>query len=276
MCKYDHAKGFTVLSNEALKDPKLSFKAKGLLACILSKPDGWAFAVERLQDESKDGLDSVKSGIKELEQHGYLIRVQKKDTRGRISGYDYHTNGGNHFDESSIGELSIGGFSTEEKPSDLINTDISNPDIVNTDLTNTEYIKEESNSLHSLSSSCPAVSNSPKKDVVPYQRIVDAYNSTCIALPRCTKLSESRKKHMSVCWRTHGEKMFEGFRMAQASDFLSGRSGNWRCSFDWLINANNMTKVLEGTYSRNSTAPARKILARDYTGQYANDVWEES
>jgi hypothetical protein len=37
--------------------------------------------------------------------------------------------------------------------------------------------------------------------------------------------------------------------MAQASDFLSGRNGKWTgCNFDWLINENNMVKVLEGNY----------------------------
>lgn len=265
MAKYDHSRGFTVASNAFIEDPQLSAKAKGILLYILSKPDGWNFSIDRMMREMKDGKESLTTGVKELEQHGYLFRVQTSKN-GVFSTSDYHTNGGNIVDKNTV----------DGKYADGNDGDLINNDIVNTDLTNTEYRIEESNSLHSLSSSCPEVSNSLKKDVVPYQRIVDAYNSTCIALPRCNTLSESRKKHMAVCWRTHGEKMFEGFRMAQSSDFLSGRSGNWRCSFDWLINANNMTKVLEGTYSRNSIAPARKFLARDYTGQYANDVWEES
>ena len=40
----------------------------------------------------------------------------------------------------------------------------------------------------------------------------------------------------------------ELFEKAEASDFLSGRSGTWKASFDWLMNPNNAVKVLEGNY----------------------------
>ena len=39
------------------------------------------------------------------------------------------------------------------------------------------------------------------------------------------------------------------FKKAEASKFLTGRNGKaWRANFDWLINASNFVKVLDGNY----------------------------
>ena len=38
------------------------------------------------------------------------------------------------------------------------------------------------------------------------------------------------------------------FAYMQESDFLMGRSGEWQCSFDWIVNSTNFLKVLEGNY----------------------------
>lgn len=127
-------------------------------------------------------------------------------------------------------------------------------------------------------SACPP----PEKDTVPYQTIVEAYNSTCKTMPKCTRLSAKRRKSVAVCWKTHGDEIFRGLEKAAASDFLSGRSEDWTgCCFDWLMNSNNMLKVLEGIYD-NRGAERKRIerirrnpLARDYTGQYADDVFPE-
>lgn len=70
---------FTQIPNEVLYHPKLSFKAKGLWAYFQSKPEGWDFSSKRIAKESKDGQDSILSGIKELEAHGFLTKAKKPD-----------------------------------------------------------------------------------------------------------------------------------------------------------------------------------------------------
>ena len=65
---------YGVTPNEILNNKNLSFKAKGLFAYIQSKPDGWDFSAARIANDSNDGVDSVTSGLKELEENGYLIR----------------------------------------------------------------------------------------------------------------------------------------------------------------------------------------------------------
>jgi hypothetical protein len=38
------------------------------------------------------------------------------------------------------------------------------------------------------------------------------------------------------------------FEQVAASDFLSGRAGDWRADLEWLITSGNFTKVIEGKY----------------------------
>ena len=94
-----------------------------------------------------------------------------------------------------------------------------------------------------------------KKESFPsriYQEVVNRYNDTCTSLPRCTLISDKRKKLIRACWKEYGEKIYEAFEKAEQSDFLSGRSGDWNgCGFDWLMNRNNMLKVLEDNYGNN-------------------------
>jgi hypothetical protein len=66
---------FTRINNEALNDTRLSFKARGILAYLLTKPEDWTFDISRVSRASNpDGVKSVTSGLKELEDLGYLIR----------------------------------------------------------------------------------------------------------------------------------------------------------------------------------------------------------
>ena len=72
----------------ALENPRLSFKAKGLWAYCMSRPDDWTFHVSHLSTVSKDGEDAIYSAIKELEKEGYITKVQEvKD--GRFQKVDY-------------------------------------------------------------------------------------------------------------------------------------------------------------------------------------------
>ena len=76
---------FTMMSNVGLRDKRLSFKAKGLLAYMLSLPDDWVFYEEEITKHSTDGKQSVRTGLKELQQLGYLIKNQSKNIISKIN-----------------------------------------------------------------------------------------------------------------------------------------------------------------------------------------------
>ena len=87
--RVDKSRDYTVLSNHIFKDRTLSAKAKGLLAEMLSLPESWDYTLKGLTYLFSDGLDSVRQGIKELEEHGYVVRERKRDEKGRLGEMEY-------------------------------------------------------------------------------------------------------------------------------------------------------------------------------------------
>lgn len=84
--EHDRAQPFTALPNSILRDDtRLTWKAKAIYAYLLGCPPGWVLRMADLVARSRDGRDAVLGGLAELEQHGYIRRVQTKDTAGRFS-----------------------------------------------------------------------------------------------------------------------------------------------------------------------------------------------
>ncbi|RKQ16958.1 hypothetical protein D8M03_08760 [Lysinibacillus endophyticus] len=65
---------YTVLDQGFLKNRRLSWKAKGILAHMLSKPDDWYFRIDELMKHATDGDRSFRSGLNELKNYGYVER----------------------------------------------------------------------------------------------------------------------------------------------------------------------------------------------------------
>lgn len=79
------SRNYTVMSNHHLQNNNLSLRAMGLLSYMLSKPDDWVFSVEGIAAKCRDGKDSVRSAVKELEEHGYIVRRPRaRDENGHL------------------------------------------------------------------------------------------------------------------------------------------------------------------------------------------------
>lgn len=65
---------YVVMNRTALNDKRLSWKAKGIMAYLLSMPDDWVFYMDELQTHATDGKASFSSGFKELKDCGYVER----------------------------------------------------------------------------------------------------------------------------------------------------------------------------------------------------------
>ncbi|MEI4617414.1 DnaD domain protein [Bacillus cereus] len=70
---------YSVINNTGLKDERLSWKAKGILAYALTLPDDWTFHISELPRHAKDGEDSLRTGFKELKELGYVKRYPVRD-----------------------------------------------------------------------------------------------------------------------------------------------------------------------------------------------------
>ncbi|MBV9024400.1 MAG: hypothetical protein JO362_11565 [Streptomycetaceae bacterium] len=71
-----HASGFTILPNALLQDRRLSYTARGLLADLLSRPDGWSEDGRHMADTSPQGRLAIAKALRELKAFGYY-RVDK-------------------------------------------------------------------------------------------------------------------------------------------------------------------------------------------------------
>jgi len=77
---------FVQIRNEVIRDRRLSYKARGLLAYMLSFPDNYRITADLLAESSdSDGRRAVLSGLDELRETGYLVTVTERDAKGQFA-----------------------------------------------------------------------------------------------------------------------------------------------------------------------------------------------
>lgn len=80
----DGDQNFTILSNSVIRDETLSWKARGLFEYLWSLPEDWEFYETEITKHATDGRDSTRSGLDELEEHGYLSRTRERNEKGQV------------------------------------------------------------------------------------------------------------------------------------------------------------------------------------------------
>lgn len=75
---------FTVVNNSALEDSGLSFRAKGVLVYLLSKPDDWKVSERQLARVGHEGVTAIRAALKELEMAGYIERRRMRGEGGKF------------------------------------------------------------------------------------------------------------------------------------------------------------------------------------------------
>lgn len=77
--------GFVQIRNEVARDSRLSYKARGILIEILSRPDNWETSADALAASGPDGRTAVLSGLRELREAGYLETVRRRREDGTFN-----------------------------------------------------------------------------------------------------------------------------------------------------------------------------------------------
>lgn len=185
---------YVMIDKTFLEDDRLSFKAKGILAYLLSKPDNWKVIVGDLVKRSKDGRDSVYTGLKELKECGYYEKKPIRNENGTIVRY-----------ESIVFEVP----KEEENPQSLetsLLTDFpytANPETENPYTENPERNNNYINNNYNLNNNESSLVLSNKKEDQTGQDKTDAaatlkayeeilkenirYNDFCVSYPKDTK-----------------------------------------------------------------------------------------
>lgn len=122
-----HQTDFLILPNATLRDERLSYTARGVLAEILSRPDGWETSADALSERARfhrgakrgEGRRALRAAFTELEEAGYMRRVVQRGEGGRFSTlmvvYDTPkhrgTANGTSVDGTSVNGTSVSGTS---------------------------------------------------------------------------------------------------------------------------------------------------------------------
>ena len=159
---------FTALSNKIVRDDKLSWKARGIFLYLFSQSDDWDFYETEVVKHSTDGRDSLRSGLKELEDRGYIKRERIRNDKGQLMSSDWLLS-----DVPMLNEPML------EYPT-LDSTTLSNNNKSNTNTSNTNNKKPP----HLLSENTSiALPDFEKKEVVGgYQKIVRLLENNAFGL----------------------------------------------------------------------------------------------
>lgn len=193
--------------------------------CSWQKHFGGEFykSQEELKEETCLGIYEIKEAVKVLSGSGILTV-----TRKGLPAKNYYLVSANKLGENLLTrELEITQQEEEKSPN----------------YNNKETIKKETRSNKQV------IEENTKRNFHS-QAIIDLFNELCPSLSKVTVLSTSREREITARLKEFTVEQFTTvFKKAEASKFLTGRNGkSWRANFDWLINASNFVKVLDGNY----------------------------
>lgn len=130
---------FTAVPNFVSNDQRLSWKAKGIFLYLASKPNDWQFYMNEIKKNATDGKTSLQTGIKELEELGYLIRKKSVDGNNQFNGWDWILTIPDNQEIRLSGSPSVRQSDSRKTPSHT-----------KTDSTNKELTKKESKSVYAF------------------------------------------------------------------------------------------------------------------------------
>ncbi|MGE7364981.1 conserved phage C-terminal domain-containing protein [Staphylococcus cohnii] len=145
------AGNYFIASKYYVEDENISWKAKGIMSYLFSKPDDWQIYQTQLEKVSKDGKASVRSTINELIDNGYMTRQSRRKSNGDFDGYNYTL----HEHPANDGVRKMEDAKMEDAKMVIAKSDTTNNNLTNNDLTN----------------------NDSRVDFIPYKEIIDYLNS---------------------------------------------------------------------------------------------------
>jgi hypothetical protein len=137
---------FTQIDNDLIKNPNLSWQAKGVLSYLISLPQNWIINIKDIENRATNGRDSVARCISELELNGYIKKKKIQNQKGQFAGWEYEysdipiyletENGKTENGKTENGKTENG--KTENGKTATINKENTNKDLKNKDFTNKE------------------------------------------------------------------------------------------------------------------------------------------
>lgn len=224
------------------------------------KEGSFVTSMPSLAAETGLSLQQVRTALKKLEKTGEINRqITNRNTLIIVLNYAKYQD----LDDDDYCEIQQADNRqiTDKQQSSNSQITTTNNDNNDKNKKNVENIKKneifvDTNvSTHiSQKENPPASKNSP----LHYSAIVDQYNAICKDLPSVRLLTDARKQQIKVCsnlLKKAGMDFKSYFEKVQKSDFLTGKSKDWRADFDWIFKSGNCTKIIEGIYDNENRSP---------------------
>lgn len=202
-----YATGYTKISNTIAQDKTLSLQAKGLFLYLWSLPENWNFYVEEISMHATNGRDATRRAIKELEEHKYLTRVNRRNKgTERFEGMNWYLDDETKAIDNNrqTENASDGKIRQTENTSDGKMHTINKTNTNKINNTNKENIKE----------------NGQHTDVDPYiaKKIIDYLNQKA-----GTKYKTSSKKTQVLI----KARMHDGFKLDDFKKVIDNKINDW-------------------------------------------------
>jgi len=83
--KFRKAPGHFIVVDRTMidDDTEISYKAKGILTYLMGRPETWKPNLEEIASHASDKIGSIKSGIQELKQAGYVKITRIRDNESK-------------------------------------------------------------------------------------------------------------------------------------------------------------------------------------------------
>jgi hypothetical protein len=88
-------------------------------------------------------------------------------------------------------------------------------------------------------------------DPIPFEKLRILWNETCLSYSKANGVNGNRRTLLAARWKVHADLDWGAkyFARIEASAFLKGKNDRkWKATLDWILNAANMDKILEGKY----------------------------
>jgi hypothetical protein len=248
------------IPNRILGDSSISWKAKGILAYCMSKPENWEIRITDLIRKSTDGESAIRSAIKELQQIGYCQGIQIKNEKGEIAGYQYNFADYPYWAKENAQEPHV------ENPH-VENPHVDNPHVDNRHNNKTKESKTENNNKLLLDDTSASYDGRPQN--VPFGEIVAIFEKM-----RPHKKFIRRKsygvteKGIAKFWRENDkitQCFYDLIDRLEESDYLMGTNGHSPPvqikdpDWSWIFKQGNDGRlnafgIIEGKYANDRMA----------------------
>jgi hypothetical protein len=237
-------KNYTVLDNTCLRDNSISWKARGIMAYLLSLPEDWEIHFSEVEKHATDGRDALMSGVKELKKHGYIVVTKERKKDGTFDKFRY-----NIIENPAHPQTD---FPYTDKP-EVVKPILDNPQLLNTNINKVLNIQSTDNSGDSANRTAEKKTK-PKKESKPslrerependYEKVEKAYSEEWDTLYGEGKLSE--KEPAPSTWTPCRKLMKELFKTYSAEQLIVVVE---KASLDsWIIKGGfNLKTILSGS-----------------------------